>query len=98
MTLESASQIKILQAKCVPCTVHSICLCVCLKGKKRDKIYCISISEIHSRCLNNPLSDYMRVLHAYVEVEHYIFFQEYIYLYTVYGLYIEVYVFVSLTM
>lgn len=37
MTLESASQIKILQAKCAPCTVHSKCMFVCSSQIQRGR-------------------------------------------------------------
>lgn len=83
MTLESASQIKILQAKCVPCTVHGmcVCVCVCLSGKKKEKENVLYLQWFirhgESRCLNNPLSDYMRASHAYAKLQYYMFCHKY---------------------
>lgn len=47
MTPESASQIKILQAVCVPCSAHCVVrsLCVCI-WEQKEKIY-------ESACSNN---------------------------------------------
>lgn len=76
VTPESASQIKILRAKCVPCSAHRACVCACIfvcvcvserEGKKSTASPSVYTAR-WSRCLNNPLSDYMRVLHAYAKL------------------------------
>lgn len=46
VTQESASQIKILQAKCVcvcVCTVHNVCVSVCVYVPETEKMHCSSI-------------------------------------------------------